>query len=56
MKIPWRRVLTGLRVVLGIAIKLNDAKVIRVKELDKAGAVKDIIEREVAATRPKPVD
>lgn len=54
MKIPWKRIGTGLRIALGIAIKLNDAHIINVKELDKVKTVKDIIESEVQAAKPKP--
>lgn len=52
MKIPWKRVLTGLRIAFGIAVKLNDAHIITVKGLDKVSTVKDIIEAEVAAVKP----
>lgn len=52
MKIPWGRIGTGLKIVLGIAIKLNDAHVIQVKELDKVKTVKDIVEGEITANLP----
>lgn len=54
MKIPWKRIGTGLKIVLGVAIKLNDAHVIDVKELGKVKTIKDVIESEVKANTPKP--
>lgn len=53
MKIPWKKIGIGIKVALGIAIKLNDAHVINVKELDKVKTIKDVIESEVAAAKPK---
>lgn len=54
MKWNWRKIGTGIKIALGIAIKLNDAHVIRVKELDRVKTVKEIIEGEIAAAKPKP--
>jgi len=54
VKIAWKKIGIGLKVALGIAIKLNDAHVIHVKELDKVKTVKEIIEGEVQAAKPKP--
>ena len=51
---PWRKVWVGLKIALGVAIKLNDAGVIRVKELGKVKPIKDAIESEIEAQRPKP--
>ena len=52
MKIPWKRIGTGLKIILNVAIKLNDAHAINVKELDKVKTIKDVIESEVAANKP----
>lgn len=52
MGFPWKKIGIGLKVALGIAIKLNDAHVIRVKELDKIKTVKEIVEGEVATMKP----
>jgi hypothetical protein len=46
MKVPWKRIVTGLKVALNIALKLNDVGVIRVKELDRVKTIKDVIEEE----------
>ena len=54
MKVPWKRIGAGLKIALGVAIKLNDAHVINVKELGKIKTIKDVIESEVQAARPKP--
>lgn len=54
MNIPWKKIGIGIKVALGIAIKLNDAHVINVKELDKVKTIKDVIESEVQAAKPKP--
>jgi hypothetical protein len=43
----WRKVWIGLKVALGIAIRLNDAGVIKVKELSTVKTIKDIVEGEV---------
>lgn len=53
MRIAWRKIGIGLKIALGIAIKLNDAHIIQVKELDRIKTVKEIVEGEVAAARPK---
>lgn len=53
MKWNWRKIGTGLRVALGIAIKLNDAHIIKVKELDTVKTVKEIIEKEVKDAKPR---
>lgn len=53
MKWSWRKVGIGLKVALGIAIKLNDAKIIKVKELDTIKTVQEIVDGEVRAARPK---
>lgn len=52
MKLPWKRIGTGLKIALGVAIKLNDAHVINVKELDKVKSIRDAIASEVAANKP----
>lgn len=49
----WKKIGIGLKVALGIAIKLNDAHVISVKELDTVKTVKEIVESEVKAALPK---
>lgn len=54
MKIAWKKIGIGLKVALGIAIKLNDAHIIKVKELDKVKTVKEIVEGEVASAKAKP--
>lgn len=54
MKLNWKKIGIGIKVALGIAIRLNDAHIIHVKELDKVKTVKDIIETEVQAAKPKP--
>lgn len=52
MKIGWKKIGVGLRVALGVAIKLNDAHVIKVKELDTVKTVKEIVEGEIKAVTP----
>lgn len=52
MKIGWKRVLTGLRVALNVAIDLNDAHVIKVKGLDKVKTIKDVVEKNVPKKKP----
>lgn len=52
MKVPWKRIWTGLKIVVGVAIKLNDAKVIRVKELDKATPIIEAIQKERERQKP----
>ena len=47
MGFPWRRIGNALKIALNIAIKLNDAGAIKVKELDKIKTIKDVIEGEV---------
>lgn len=47
MKWNWRKIGTGLKVILNIAVDLNEAKLIKVKELDKVKQVKDIIEKDL---------
>lgn len=54
MRWNWKKIGIGLKVALGIAVKLNEAGVIKVKELGTVKTVKEIIESEVAAARPKP--
>lgn len=49
MKWNWKAIGRGLKVALNIAIDLNDAKVIKVKELDKVKQIKDVVEKNVAA-------
>lgn len=51
MRVPWRKVWVGLKIAFGVAIKLNDAGVIKVKELGTVKTVKDAIEGEVAAVK-----
>lgn len=53
MGFPWKKIGVGLKIALGIAIKLNDAHVIQVKELDKARSIKDIVEAEIKANTPQ---
>lgn len=45
MRPAWRRLWVGLKIAFGVAVKLNDAGVIRVKELDKATPILDAIKR-----------
>lgn len=52
MGLPWKRIGIGLKVVLGVAIKLNDAHVIQVKGLKTAKTVKEIVEGEISAAKP----
>lgn len=47
MGFPWKRIGRGLKVALNIAIDLNDAGVIKVKELGKVKTVKDVVEKNV---------
>lgn len=47
MKIPWKRILKGLRIALNVAIDLNDAGAIRVKELGKVKTIRDVVEKNV---------
>lgn len=47
MKWNWRKIGTGLRIALNIAIDLNDAKVIKIKGADKAKTIRDIVEKDV---------
>ena len=51
MRIPWKRIARGLKVALDIAIDLNDAKLIRVKELDRVKTIKEVVEKR---TKKKP--
>lgn len=44
----WKKIGVGLKISLGAAIKLNDAKVIRIKELDKATPIIEAIKGEIA--------
>ena len=53
MSISWKKIGIGLKVALGVAIKLNDAGVIKVKELGKVKTIKDVIEGEVGAAKPR---
>jgi len=53
MKVSWKKIGVGLKIALGIAIKLNDAHVIRVKELDRVKTVKEIVEGEISAAKPQ---
>lgn len=50
MSIPWRRIWSGVRVILNIAIDLNDLHIIKVKELDTIKVIKDSIEKHVPKT------
>ena len=50
----WKKLAIGAKVGLGIAIKLNDAGLIKVKELEKVKTVKEIVEGEVATIKPSP--
>lgn len=54
MRWNWKKIGIGLRVALGIAIKLNDAKIIKVKELDKVKTIKEIVEGEIQSSKPTP--
>ena len=47
MSIPWRRIWSGVRVVLNIAIDLNDLQIIKVKELGTIKAIKNSVEKNV---------
>lgn len=49
MGFPWKRVGKALKIALNIAIDLNDAKVIKVKELDKVKTIKEIVEKNTPA-------
>lgn len=49
----WKKLGVGAKIALGVAIKLNDAKIIKVKELDTVKTVKEIVEGEVQSARPK---
>lgn len=53
MGFPWKRIGTGLKVALNIAIALNDAHVIQVKELGAVKTIKDVIE--TRGRKPRPV-
>lgn len=50
----WKKVGVGARIALGAAIRLNDAGVIKVKELGVIKPIKEAIEQEVERTKPKP--
>lgn len=50
MGFPWKRIAKGLKIALDIAIDLNDAGAIKVKELGKVKQIKDVVEKHV----PKP--
>lgn len=50
LKIPWKRVVTALRIALNVAIDLNDAHVIKVKELEKVKTIRDVVEKDVLKT------
>lgn len=54
MKWNWKKIGIGIKIALGIAIRLNDAKIIKVKELDKVKTIKDIVEGEIDSAKPKP--
>ena len=45
MGFPWKRIAKGLKVALDIAIDLNDAKLIKVKELGKVKEIRDVVEK-----------
>ena len=47
----WRKLYYGFRVGLGIATKLQEAGIVRIKELPKVTKVVEIIEAEVAKKR-----
>lgn len=50
MGFPWKRILKGAKIALNIAINLNDAGAIKVKELDKVKTIKDVVEKHVPKT------
>ena len=50
MSIPWRRIWSGVRVVLNIAIDLNDLQIIKVKELGTIKVIKDSVEKHLPKT------
>lgn len=54
MKWNWKKIGTGVKVALGIAIKLNEAHVIDVKELGKVKTIKDVVEAEIAKAQTPP--
>jgi len=41
----WRKLWTGFKVATNVAIDLQDAKVIRVKELDTVKTIQDVIDK-----------
>lgn len=45
MKWNWKKIGTGLKVALNIAIDLNDHQLIKVKELDKVKQIKEVVEK-----------
>lgn len=49
----WRKIGTGIKIAMGVAIELNDAHIIDVKELDKVKTVKEIIESGAEKAKPK---
>ncbi len=50
MKWNWRKIGTGLKIALNIAIDLNEAKAINVKELGKVKTIRDVVEKNLPKT------
>lgn len=48
----WRKIGTGLKIALNIAVSLDQAKVIKVKHLGKVKSVADAIEASVPKKQP----
>jgi hypothetical protein len=51
MKWNWKKIATGAKIALNIAIKAEEAHLIKVKGLDKVKTIKDVIDSEVAAAK-----
>lgn len=43
----WKKLAVGVKVGLGIAIKLNDSHLVKIKGMDTVKTVKEIVESEV---------
>lgn len=43
----WKTLAVGAKVGLGIAIKLNDTHLVKIKGMDKVKTVKEIVEAEL---------
>lgn len=54
MKIAWKRIGSALKIALNIAIDLNAAGAIKVKELDRVKTIRDVIEKDIPKPRPRP--